>query len=123
MNRTKLTVIESKHVKSPYTISVPMQIKLCFDRGIQRLQGDKALFLQVVIGNWSLGIILVSVYYNIPCDASSFYSRGGLLFFTILLNALSSSVEVSIDITRWELLRLLDLTSTRSYRCMFRDQS
>jgi hypothetical protein len=71
-----------------------MQIKLCFDRGIQRLQGDKALFLEVVFGNWILGIILGSIYYNIPSDTSSFYSRGALLFFIILLNALSSSTEV-----------------------------
>ncbi|KAF2494935.1 ATP binding cassette transporter [Lophium mytilinum] len=81
-------------VKSPYTISVPMQIKLCFDRGIQRLNGDKEIFFVTVLGNWILGIILGSIYYNIPKDASSFYSRGALLFFTILLNALSSSTEI-----------------------------
>ncbi|KAI9742589.1 MAG: hypothetical protein M1818_003730 [Claussenomyces sp. TS43310] len=81
-------------VKSPYTISVPMQIKLCISRGFQRLVGDMTLFYTTVIGNWAVGLILSSVFYNLRKDTASFYSRGAVLFFAILLNAMSSALEI-----------------------------
>ena len=32
-----------QRIKSPYTISVPMQVRLCTTRGFQRLRGDMSL--------------------------------------------------------------------------------
>ena len=80
--------------RSPYTISVPMQIRLCMTRGFQRLQGDMSLALTGMIGNFIMALIIGSVFYNLPFNTGSFYSRGALLFFAILLNAFSSSLEV-----------------------------
>jgi hypothetical protein len=42
-------------------------------------------------------LIIGSVFYQLPEDTSSFYSRGALLFFAVLLNAFSSALEVSDD--------------------------
>jgi ATP-binding cassette subfamily G (WHITE) protein 2 (PDR) len=81
--------------KSPYTISTPMQIKLCISRGFQRLQGDLSLLLTGVLGNSIMGLIVSSVFYNLQNNTSTLYSRGALLFFAILLNAFSSALEVS----------------------------
>jgi ATP-binding cassette subfamily G (WHITE) protein 2 (PDR) len=80
--------------RSPYTISVPMQIRLCMTRGFQRLRGDMSLALSGLIGNFIMALIIGSVFYDLPFDTGSFYSRGALLFFAILLNAFSSSLEV-----------------------------
>ena len=50
---------QAKHQRprSPYTISIPMQIKLCVDRGFQRLRGDMSLFFSGLIGNTIMALI------------------------------------------------------------------
>ena len=83
-----------RRTQSPYTISVPMQVKLCIRRGFQRLRGDISLPLSGGIGNTIIALIIGSVFYNLPDNTASFYSRGALLFFAILLNAFSSALEV-----------------------------
>ncbi|KAJ3926824.1 MAG: AtrD, ABC-transporter [Lentinula lateritia] len=80
--------------KSPYTLSVPMQIQLCLSRGFQRLRGDMSLFFTSVLGNFFFSLIISSIFYNLPADTSSFYSRGALLFYAILMNAFSSVLEI-----------------------------
>lgn len=50
--------------------------------------------LTTIIGNISLALIISSVFYNLSVDTSSFYLRGALLFFAILMNALSSALEI-----------------------------
>ena len=85
---------KGQRLKSPYTISVPMQIRLCTWRGFLRLKGDSSIALSGIIGNSVMAIIIGSVFYNLPVTTSSFYSRGALLFFAILLNAFSSILEI-----------------------------
>jgi ATP-binding cassette, subfamily G (WHITE), member 2, PDR len=41
-----------------------------------------------------MALIIGSVFYNLSFNTGSFYSRGALLFFAILLNAFSSALEV-----------------------------
>ncbi len=72
-----------------------MQVKLCVRRGFQRLQGDLSLLLTGIIGNTIMALIIGSVFYNLQDNTASLYSRGALLFFSVLLNAFSSSLEVS----------------------------
>lgn len=83
-----------QRVKSPYTLSMPMQVRLCMKRGFQRLRGDASLALTGSIGNSVMAIIIGSCFYNMPSNTGSFYSRGALLFFAILLNAFSSFLEI-----------------------------
>ncbi|KAF8904005.1 ABC-2 type transporter-domain-containing protein [Mucidula mucida] len=80
--------------KSPYTISTPMQVRLCLTRGFQRLRGDMTLFFTALFGNFVMALIISSVFYNLPADTSSFYSRSALLFFAILMNGFSSILEI-----------------------------
>lgn len=65
------------------------------ERGFQRLKGDMSLTLSGMIGNTVMGLIIGSVFYNLPLNTGSFYSRGALLFFAVLINAFSSFLEVS----------------------------
>ncbi|KIW94662.1 uncharacterized protein Z519_04639 [Cladophialophora bantiana CBS 173.52] len=80
--------------KSPYTISVPMQIKLCIIRGFQRLMGNMSFFLITVFGNFAISLVLGSVFYDLPFSTASISSRGTLLYFAILFNALNSALEI-----------------------------
>lgn len=88
--------LQSNHqrIESPYMISIWNQITLCIVRGFKRLRGDFSMTLTTLIGNFSLSMILGSVFYNLPAATSSFYSRGALLFYAVLLNALSSVLEM-----------------------------
>ncbi|KAI9000280.1 putative multidrug resistance ABC transporter [Gaertneriomyces semiglobifer] len=87
---------QAKHqsVSSPYTLSYTQQVKLCLWRGFQRLRGDPSLTLTQLFGNFIMSLIIGSVFYNLPENTSSFYSRGALLFFAILMNAFGSALEI-----------------------------
>ena len=90
-----VTQAKRQRLKSPYQISLPMQARICVDRGFQRLRGDASIALSGIIGNSIMALIIGSVFYNLQPTTESFYSRGALLFFAILLNAFASSLEVS----------------------------
>lgn len=79
---------------SPYTLTYIMQIKLCFWRGVKRLQGDMSNTLSAVIGNICLSLIVSSMFYNMKADTDSFYQRSTLLFFAVLMNAFASVLEI-----------------------------
>ncbi|KAK6067384.1 multidrug resistance protein cdr1 [Seiridium cupressi] len=79
---------------SPYTLSIPMQIGLCMQRGFQRLAGDKTFFIVTIAANFVISVVLGSIYYNLDPVADSLNSRCILLYFAILFNALSSALEI-----------------------------
>ncbi|KAL4929759.1 ABC-2 type transporter-domain-containing protein [Aspergillus undulatus] len=90
----RLMQSKQQRAGSPYTLSVYQQISLCLVRGFQRLRGDASLTTTALIGNFMLSLILGSVFYNLPSDTTSFYSRGVLLFYAVLLSAFSSALEI-----------------------------
>lgn len=63
-------------------------------RGFQRLKGDASLTLSQLIGNFIMALVIGSVFYDLDNTTGSFYSRGALLFFAVLLNAFGSALEV-----------------------------
>ncbi|KAL5337371.1 ABC-2 type transporter-domain-containing protein [Aspergillus crustosus] len=79
---------------SPYTLSIWQQVSLCLSRGFQRLRGDASLTLSALFGNFFISLIIGSVFYDLPQDTSSFFGRGVLLFYAVLLNAFSSALEI-----------------------------
>ncbi|OCK80389.1 putative multidrug resistance ABC transporter [Lepidopterella palustris CBS 459.81] len=83
-----------QRVQSPYTLSYGQQVRLCLWRGFQRLKGDPSLTLTMLFGNATLALIIGSVFYNLREDTNSFYQRGALLFFAILMNAFGSALEI-----------------------------
>ncbi|KAF7349234.1 hypothetical protein MSAN_01712800 [Mycena sanguinolenta] len=80
--------------KSPYTISIRRQVALCMERGFQRLRGDLTTFFSTVFGTWILTLLVSSVFYNLADSTSSFYPRGALLFYAVLINAFASALEI-----------------------------
>lgn len=94
VNSRRAMQAKNQRVRSPYTISVWQQVSLCMNRGFQRLKGDASLTLSQLIGNFIMALIIGSVFFNLQDTTDSFYSRGALLFFAVLLNAFSSALEI-----------------------------
>ncbi|KAI1093930.1 ABC-2 type transporter-domain-containing protein [Rostrohypoxylon terebratum] len=80
--------------KSPFTISTPMQIRLCMTRGFQRMMGDKTFVVATVLANLVISLVLGSIYYKLAPVAESMNSRCVLIYFAIVFNALSSALEI-----------------------------
>lgn len=83
-----------QRIKSPYTLSIPMQVKLCVHRGFQRLRGDLSLFFGAMFGNTMMALIISSIFFNLQDNTGTLFSKGALLFFAILMNAFSSALEI-----------------------------
>ncbi|KAG9986496.1 pleiotropic drug resistance protein, ABC superfamily, partial [Aureobasidium melanogenum] len=85
---------KGQRIGSPYTLSYTQQVKLCLWRGFRRLIGDPSLTFTQLIGNFIMALVIGSLFYNLDDGTDSFYSRGALLFFAILMNAFGSALEI-----------------------------
>ncbi|KIW21365.1 hypothetical protein PV08_01945 [Exophiala spinifera] len=91
----KFSQAQHTRPKSPYTISIPMQVRLCTKRAYQRLWNDKASTVAVIFSRITLALVVGSIYYGTPLSTGSFFSKGAVLFFAVLLSALQSIVEIN----------------------------
>jgi ABC-type multidrug transport system ATPase subunit/ABC-type multidrug transport system permease subunit len=89
----RLQKANSSRFPSPYMTSLGMQVKLCLARFVRRQRHDMAATRSAIIGNAVISIILGSMFYNLAQDTSSFFSRGALIFFMVLLNSTRGSTE------------------------------
>lgn len=89
--------MQSKHTRpeSPYTISIPMQIKYCTKRAYQRLWNDKTSTITTIVGQIAMGLIIGSLFYGTANNTAAVNQKGGVLFFAILLNALIAISEIN----------------------------
>lgn len=85
---------KNQRSKSPYTISYLAQVKLTLWRGWRRLLADPGFTIASLIFNLIMALVLGTMFFNLKDDSSSFYYRGGLIFFALLFNAFASQLEV-----------------------------
>ncbi|VEU22723.1 DEKNAAC103783 [Brettanomyces naardenensis] len=87
---------QSKHTSpsSPYRVSYNMQIKTIMRRNLWRFRGDPFFTVFSVVTNTMMGLILSSLFYNLPFTTGAFYYRTAALFFAVLFNAFSSLNEI-----------------------------
>ncbi|KAG9233334.1 putative multidrug resistance ABC transporter [Amylocarpus encephaloides] len=85
---------KNQRIKSPYVLSYTQQIRLCLWRAFQRLKGDPSVTLTQLIANSIMALVISSVFYNLQPDTASFFQRGALLFFAILMSAFGSALEI-----------------------------
>lgn len=87
---------QAKHISksSPYTVSFTMQVRYIVSRNFLRVRGDPSITIFSIFGQGVMGLILSSVFYNLPQTTGSFYYRGAAMFFAVLFNAFSSLLEI-----------------------------
>ncbi|KAF9878249.1 ABC-2 type transporter [Colletotrichum karsti] len=88
---------QAKHVrpKSPYIISMGMQVRLTTKRAYQRIWNDMSATATSAVINLMMALIIGSVFYGTPDSTSGFYAKGSVLFQAILMNALTAISEIN----------------------------
>ncbi|KAL0563795.1 ATP-binding cassette transporter snq2, partial [Marasmius crinis-equi] len=85
---------EFARVGSPYLVSGWKQAKAVVVRRIQMLKGD---WLAAALNSFSFVVIAAiagTMYFKVPNTTEAFYSRGGVLFFSLIFSALVSMSEI-----------------------------
>ncbi|KAG2154002.1 ABC-2 type transporter-domain-containing protein [Suillus clintonianus] len=85
---------ERASTSTTYVASIPQQVKAVMKRRLQVIVGDKfELFVQLASQVFQ-AIILGTVFLNVPNDTSAYFSRAGVLFFSLFFSAITSIAEV-----------------------------
>lgn len=81
--------------KKNYTLPFHQQVWACTQRQVLVTLGDKAS----LYGKWGgilfQAVIVGSLFYNMPATSSGVFTRGGVLFFMLLFNALLALAELT----------------------------
>lgn len=87
---------QSKHVRAgePYLASIRKQIRYCSRRAFQRVWQDRASTVTIMVAQIIMSLILGSMFYQTPNDTVGLFSKGGVLFAAILLNAIITVTEI-----------------------------
>ncbi|KAJ5956072.1 hypothetical protein N7501_010351 [Penicillium viridicatum] len=78
-----------------YTISFYKQVMILTHRQFLVMFGDR----ESLIGKWSMitfqALIIGSLFYNLPDTSNGVFTRGGVMFFILLFNALLAMAELT----------------------------
>lgn len=81
--------------KKNYTLGFHKQVTACTKRQFLVMVGDK----QSLAGKWGgiffQALIVGSLFYNLPNTAAGVFTRGGVIFFMLLFNALLALAELT----------------------------
>ena len=80
---------------SIYLASLRQQTLYTILRAYQRILGDRAYLMATIFSAISMSLINGSVFVNTTSTTSGFFSKGGVLFFCVLFNALQTMSEIS----------------------------
>ena len=93
--RERLAARSKKNKKKNYTIPFHQQVMACTKRQFLVMIGDQAS----LYGKWGglvfQGLIVGSLFYNMPKTSLGAFPRGGTLFFLLLFNALLALAEMT----------------------------
>ncbi|QBM88980.1 ATP-binding cassette, subfamily G (WHITE), member 2, SNQ2 [Metschnikowia aff. pulcherrima] len=100
---TKVALLDSikqekrkyQRVGSKYTVNIFQQLKYNLKRSFQIIVGDSAFTVIQVAAAISQALIIGSLYYNTPETVSGAFSRGGVIFFSVLYMSLTGMAEIS----------------------------
>ncbi|KAK5069702.1 ATP-binding cassette transporter snq2 [Lithohypha guttulata] len=91
--RERIDQRSKKNKQKNYTVSFPAQVMACAKRQLLVTIGDKAS----TVGKWGgivfQGLIVGSLFFQLPNNTNGAFTRGGVLFFILLFNALLALAE------------------------------
>ncbi|KAK8177572.1 ABC-2 type transporter-domain-containing protein [Phyllosticta citrichinensis] len=81
--------------KTYYTMSFPRQVMACTQRQLHIMAGDIPSLAAKFLGIICQSLVVGSLFYNLPQTASGVFTRGGVMFFMLLFNALLALAEIT----------------------------
>lgn len=97
--RARAEETSKKTEKKNYTLPFHKQVLACTNRQFFVMLGDR----QSLIGKWGgiffQGLIVGSLFYDMPKTSAGVFTRGGVLFFMLLFNALLALAELTSAFT------------------------
>ncbi|KAK9369305.1 ABC-2 type transporter-domain-containing protein [Lipomyces kononenkoae] len=78
---------------SPYTVSFLQQVYYLILREFQLQWQDQVSLRSKLINSVVIGLVFGSLFYNIKQDTSGAFSRGGILFFSLVFNGWILMIE------------------------------
>ncbi|EXJ88092.1 hypothetical protein A1O1_05020 [Capronia coronata CBS 617.96] len=93
--RARLEHSSKKNKRKNYTVSFPKQVIACTQRQFLVMLGDRAS----LIGKWGgivfQGLIVGSLFFQMPKTVLGAFPRGGAIFFVLLFNSLLALAEMT----------------------------
>ncbi|KAM0418796.1 hypothetical protein ACHAPT_012306 [Fusarium lateritium] len=80
--------------RSPFNLSYWEQLGITLWRAFILLKRDPSITITLLVANLFEGLIIASIFYNLPENTTSFFRRTVLLFFIVIMNAFSSILEI-----------------------------
>ncbi|KAL5339404.1 ABC-2 type transporter-domain-containing protein [Aspergillus crustosus] len=84
-----------KAPKKNYTVAFHKQVLVLTERQFKIMYGDR----QTLIGKWAIltfqALIIGSLFYNLQPTSTGVFTRGGVMFFVLLFNALLALAELT----------------------------
>lgn len=91
----RLTATTKATKRKNYTLPFYKQVLACTHRQFLIMAGDQ----QSLVGKWGgilfQSLIIGSLFYNQPTTTAGVFSRGGVMFFMLLFNALLALAELT----------------------------
>jgi ABC-type multidrug transport system ATPase subunit/ABC-type multidrug transport system permease subunit len=81
--------------KSIYLATIAQQFTYTIRRAYQRILGDQVYLVVTAFSAIFMSLIIGSVFVNTTSTTSGFFSKGGVIFFCVLYNALQTMSEIS----------------------------
>lgn len=81
--------------KNPYVLAWRAQLTTTLQRAFIRLAGDKPFLAGSIMGPIIISLIFGSAFYNTADNTNGFFSRQGVLFFSLLFNSIQCMVEIA----------------------------
>ncbi|KAF8624553.1 hypothetical protein AX15_005817 [Amanita polypyramis BW_CC] len=79
---------------SPYLLTIPQQAKAVMLRRVQIIRGNMLAAGLQIFSFVFQALIMGSLFLKVQDATSAFYSRGGVLFFSLLFSALTAMAEI-----------------------------
>ncbi|RSL47670.1 hypothetical protein CEP54_013279 [Fusarium duplospermum] len=94
LNSRRIDQSRMTRAKSPFTLSYIEQFRLTLWRSWTMLRSDPSITATMLISNLFEGLMISSIFYNLPENTTSFFRRTLLLFFIVLINGFGSILEI-----------------------------
>lgn len=88
---------KSKGVRknSPHILNLQQQFNATCTRAYQRILGDKAYTIIIISTMVVISLVIGSMFFDITEDTSGFFSKGGVIYFSVLFNIIVNFAEIA----------------------------